>query len=235
MRRMLELLSDRLMKRPLRIDARVPGRYLFGLAVCAGVACVRGLLRTRRRMLLGKGARITDVRRLSLGGGLVRVDEHCRIDCLGVEGVHLGRNARIGAWSRLVVSGSLRELGRGIRIGDDVGIGEFAYIGGAGGVSIGDGTIIGQYFSAHPENHVFDTTARAIREQGVTRRGIAIGSGCWIGAKVTVCDGAAIGDRCVVAAGSVVVGTFPSGCLLAGVPARIVRRIGEATEGSDVG
>ncbi len=39
-------------------------------------------------------------------------------------------------------------------MGSRVGIGEFAYLGGGGGLSIGDDCIIGQYFSCHPENHL---------------------------------------------------------------------------------
>ncbi|MBL0192543.1 MAG: hypothetical protein IPQ18_14745 [Saprospiraceae bacterium] len=38
--------------------------------------------------------------------------------------------------------------GEFIKIGNNVGIGEFAYLGGAGGLEIGDECIIGQYFSA---------------------------------------------------------------------------------------
>lgn len=96
----------------------------------------------------------------------------------------------------------LDETWFGIRIGKNVGIGEFSHIGGAGGVSIGDDTIIGSYFSVHPEEHIYADPQRLIREQGVTHKGIEIGSGCWIGAKVTILDGAKIGNGCVVAAGA---------------------------------
>ena len=52
---------------------------------------------------------------------------------LGKEGISLGDNVSIGAYSRIVVSTSLNNIGKGIKIGNNVGIGEFAYLGGAGG------------------------------------------------------------------------------------------------------
>ncbi len=64
----------------------------------------------------------------------------------------------------------------------------------------------------------------AIREQGLTRKGIRVGKGCWIGAKVTLLDGSEVGDYCVVAAGAVVKDIFPSNCVIGGIPARIIRQ-----------
>jgi acetyltransferase-like isoleucine patch superfamily enzyme len=163
-----------------------------------------------------------------LGGGLVRLGDHCLIDCTSRGGIHLGRNFKLGAFSRVIASGTLSDLGKGIRIGDNVGIGEFAYIGGAGGVEIGHDTIVGQYFSVHPENHVFSDPEVPIRDQGVTRKGIKVGQGCWIGARVTLIDGVSIGNNCVIAAGSVVTKSFPDKTVIGGVPARLLySRLGE--------
>ncbi|MBB5723914.1 acetyltransferase-like isoleucine patch superfamily enzyme [Loktanella ponticola] len=123
----------------------------------------------------------------------------------------------------MVASGTLSDLGQGITVGDNVGISEYAYIGGAGGVRIGSDTIVGQYFSTHSENHVFSDPDNLIREQGVTRTGIEVGPDCWIGAKVTLLDGVTLGRGCVVAAGSVVNQSFPDYAIIAGVPARLLR------------
>ena len=41
-------------------------------------------------------------------------------------------------------------------------------------VEIGDNTIVGQYFSTHPENHNYENLDILIREQGVNRQGIKI-------------------------------------------------------------
>ena len=97
--------------------------------------------------------------------------------------------------------------------------------GGGGGVEIGDDTIIGSYFSCHPESHVFDNPSIPIRLQGLSRQGIRIGKGCWIGSEVTILDGVEIGDNSVVAAGAVVTKSFPENSIIGGVPARLIRKI----------
>jgi acetyltransferase-like isoleucine patch superfamily enzyme len=52
---------------------------------------------------------------------------------------------------------------------------------------------------------------------------VSIGSGSWLGAGAIVLPGARIGRNVVVAAGSVVRGAVPDRCVVAGVPARVVR------------
>lgn len=212
-----------LLHRPFDLDEGVPIGTLCNRSLSVGFGLVRGLLITRRRIVLGRGARIMSVSLLKTAGGLVRINEFCHIDCLSRDGISVGRNFKLGAYSRMIASGSIADLGKGITIGDNVGIGEFAYIGGAGGVVIGADCVIGQYLSVHPENHVFSDPDRLIRDQDVTRQGIKIGPGCWIGAKVTILDGAVIGKGSVIAAGSVVTQSFPDQSVIGGVPARLIK------------
>lgn len=52
---------------------------------------------------------------------------------------------------------------------------------------------------------------------------IKIGNNVWIGSNVIILKGVTIGDNAVVAAGAVVTKDIPSGCLAAGVPAKIIK------------
>lgn len=153
----------------------------------------------------------------------VSIGNNVSMNGTGVDRIYLGVSSSIGSHSILSVSGTLTSLGKGIFIGNNVGVGDFSHIGGAGGVEIGDDTIIGAYFSVHPENHNFHDKNELIRLQGVTRQGIKVGSNCWIGAKVTMLDGSIIGNGCVVAAGAVVRGVFRDDVVIGGVPARILK------------
>ena len=126
-------------------------------------------------------------------------------------------------FSKIVVSTSLNNLGDKIKIGDNVGIGEYAYLGGAGGLEIGDECIVGEYLSCHPENHIHSNLFVSIRYQGVTRKGIKIGKNCWIGSKVTILDGVVLGNGCILAAGAVITKSFPDNCILGGVPAKLIK------------
>ena len=56
---------------------------------------------------------------------------------------------------------------------------------------------------------------------------IEIGDGCWIGARSIILGGVRIGVGCVIAAGSVVTRDVPSNVLVAGVPARVKRKLEE--------
>ena len=145
------------------------------------------------------------------------------LSALGKGKLSIGDKTSIWAYSRIVISTSFNNLGDKIRIGNNVGIGEFAYLGGAGGLEIGDECIVGQYFSCHPENHIFIDLQQSIRSQGVTRKGIKIGKNCWIGAKVTILDGVEIGNNCVIAAGAVVNKSMPSNAIIGGVPAKLLK------------
>lgn len=155
------------------------------------------------------------------------VGKHCHIDALGTEGIRCDENVSFGMGTIMIVSGTLKNLGKGIVIGKNVGLGTFGMYGGAGGVEIGDESIFGNYVSVHPENHNFEDPDIPIRLQGVNRKGIKIGKNCWIGSKATILDGAVIGNNCIVAAGAVVRGFFPDNVIIGGVPAKIIKHIRE--------
>lgn len=57
---------------------------------------------------------------------------------------------------------------------------------------------------------------------------IVLGDNVWLGGGVVVCPGVAIGGDSVVGAGAVVTRDLPAGVVAAGVPARVIREIGEA-------
>ncbi|UTW63937.1 acyltransferase [bacterium SCSIO 12741] len=186
----------------------------------SGKLILRG--RIPNKVLLGRGVQFHYLSKISLGRW-VKIEDHVCLSALGSGKIKIGNNVGIGAFSRLIISTSFGQIGQFIHIGNNVGIGEFAYLGGAGGLTLGEGCIIGQYFSCHPENHHFGRLDQEIRFQGVSRQGINIGKNCWIGSKVTVLDGVTLGDGCVVAAGSVITKSFPANSVIAGVPARKIK------------
>lgn len=54
---------------------------------------------------------------------------------------------------------------------------------------------------------------------------IEIGDNCWLAANAVILPGVKLGDHVVVAAGGVVTKSFPSNCLVGGVPARIIKEL----------
>lgn len=173
-------------------------------------------------VLLGQGVKFFNMPKIHFGKFL-KLGDQVYVSALGKEGVFFGNNVSIGAYSRIVVSTSFDNLGKYIKLGNNVGIGEFAYLGGGGGLEIGNDCIVGQYLSCHPENHNHPNLDMPIRFQGVDRKGIKIGSNCWIGSKVTVLDGVKIGPGCIIAAGAVVNKSFPANSIIGGVPAKLLK------------
>jgi acetyltransferase-like isoleucine patch superfamily enzyme len=117
----------------------------------------------------------------------------------------------------------------GIRIGCDALISEYTVIRGQGGVTIGDRVYTSPLTQIVAVNHVFDDPDRPFIEQGITAAGIVIEDDVWLGGGAVVTDGVHIGRGAVVAAGAVVTSDVPPHTLVAGVPARVVREIGQRT------
>ncbi len=210
-----------------KFDEALNTRALLQFIWIQVCSIIRGLkvllfLKNPKGMLLGNGVTFFNISKIQYGKFL-RLGNQVYVSALSKNGIQFGDNVSIGAYSRVIVSTSLTEIGDKISLGNNVGIGEFAYLGGAGGLEIGDECIIGQYLSCHPENHNYQDTSISIRHQGVTRKGIKIGKNCWIGSKVTILDGATIGNGSIIAAGSVVTKSFPENSIIGGIPAKLLK------------
>lgn len=111
-----------------------------------------------------------------------------------------------------------------VRIGDRCVIGRGSHIVGHWSIDIGDDVQTGPYVYVTDQNHAYEDPDRPIGRQWPVEAGVSIGAGSWLGANVVVLPGAQIGRNVVVAAGAVVRGVVPDRCVVAGVPARVVRR-----------
>lgn len=228
MNRLISRVAQQLRGERFEIDPRIPASYLLSFASAKAFARLRGMLIFRRlapAVFVGRNARLKCVSKIKLNG-FANFGDDSYVDALSRDGVVLGRGFSLGRGASIECTGSLKALGAGFVAGENVGIGSASFLGCAGGITIGSDTILGNFVSIHAENHVATDPDVPIRSQGVTHLGIRIGRDCWIGAKVTILDGADIGDGSIVAAGSVVrEGDYEPGWLLAGVPARPVKKI----------
>lgn len=111
----------------------------------------------------------------------------------------------------------------------DVVIGDYTRIGLnntiIGPVTIGSHVNLAQSIVVTALNHNFSDPKQYIDEQGVSTMPVVIGDDVWIGANAVILPGVTIGEHSVVAAGAVVTKDVPGGCIVAGVPAKIIKKI----------
>ena len=110
-----------------------------------------------------------------------------------------------------------------LRIGDGCVIGRGSHIVAHQRVDIGDDVFTGPYVYITDQNHGYADPEVPIGRQWPANAPVSIGAGSWLGAGAIVLPGSCIGRHVVVGAGSVVRGQVPDHCVVAGVPARIVR------------
>lgn len=137
----------------------------------------------------------------------------------------------VGLYSRTIIV--TRRSGAFIRIGNNVGI-SGATIYARKGISIGDNTAIGGNVKIldndfHPLD--WETRNRYLHDpnggnsEAIPSREIVIGDNCFIGCNAIILKGTVLGDGCVVGAGAVVAGKFEAGSVIAGNPAKVIKKL----------
>ncbi len=112
-----------------------------------------------------------------------------------------------------------RVFGAGrIALGPRCSIGNFSTITSHGEVEIGPDFLCSSHLVINSGTHDIKTGAPS----GTS---IRIGKNVWAGVRVTLVEDANVGDNCVIAAGSVLRGSYPANSLIAGVPAIVKKQI----------
>jgi acetyltransferase-like isoleucine patch superfamily enzyme len=111
---------------------------------------------------------------------------------------------------------------------DGVTMQQNCHITAAATLRIGAGTTILFDVMITDIDHEYDRVGTRVVDQSIKVRTTQIGRNCFIGSGAKILAGTLLGDSCVVGANAVVRGDFPSGAVIAGNPARIVKRYDSA-------
>lgn len=194
---------------------------LLGVAIRA--IAYRLIVRCKGWAAIEPGVRICQARNVTLHDG-VYLDHGVYLHACP-RGIEIGRNTYVMHHAELHVYNFRNLEDAGIQIGENCIIGEFSVIRGQGGVTVGDNVIIAPHVQVLAVDHVFDDPSRPILEQGLRALGVRIENNVWIGAGAIILDGVRIGQGSVVGAGAVVTRDVAPHTIVAGVPARLLRRI----------
>lgn len=113
------------------------------------------------------------------------------------------------------------DFGRNIHVGRNVFINAACHFQDQGGITIGDGCLIGHAVVFATLNHGIAPDSRA----SMTPAPIVLGRNVWVGSNSTILQGVTIGDNAIIAAGSVVTKDVGADTIVGGVPARFIRHI----------
>lgn len=138
----------------------------------------------------------------------------------------------VGLYSRTIIV--TRSPEAEIVIGDNVGI-SGATIYARRGIYIGKNTCIGgnckildndfHPIDAEERRKLLDDIHGGDVANLIPARRIIIGENCFIGCNAIILKGTTLGDGCVVGAGAVVSGSFEENCVIAGNPARVIKKL----------
>lgn len=128
----------------------------------------------------------------------------------------------LGLWQKTIIVAKGKAS---IKIGDGVGI-SGATIYSWESIEIGNNTLIGANTKiVDTDFHPVDAEARLNHSQSAKTAPVKIGENVFIGMNSIILKGTEIGNNCTVGGGSVVTGKFESNCIIAGNPARVIRKI----------
>lgn len=113
------------------------------------------------------------------------------------------------------------DFGKNITIGKHVFINACCHFQDHGGVTLGDGCLIGHDVVFATLNHDFNPGNRAVMHPAP----IVLGQNVWVGSHSTILQGVTVGEGAIIAAGSVVTKDVPPRTIVGGVPAKPIRKI----------
>lgn len=113
------------------------------------------------------------------------------------------------------------DFGRNLHIGKNVFINSNSMFTDMGGIYLGDNVLIGPNVTIASVNHNLEPSIR----RNLQLKPVYIHQNAWLAANVTVTPGVTVGENSVVGAGAVVTKNVPANSIVAGVPARFIKKI----------
>ena len=153
------------------------------------------------------------------------------IQGIGLDCISLGRGSRISRNTRLLAlkSYGTQQFSPQITIGDNVSVGFGCTLSCVNRLDIGDDVTIGDNVYIADSGHAYSNPVLGVLNQPLLVGNISIGKGAWIGYGAFVSGDVSVGEHSVIGANSVVTRNVEAYTVVAGVPARPIKRFDHAT------
>ena len=135
------------------------------------------------------------------------------------ENIIVGSNVYVGHYT--ILKGYHQNK---LDIGNNVWIGQACFFHSAGGIKIGNEVGIGPGVKIETSAHRLDELDKSILHSAIDHAPVVIEDGCDIGTGAILLAGVHVGKGAQVGAGAVVTGDVPAYAVVAGVPAKVLRK-----------
>jgi len=136
--------------------------------------------------------------------------------------IHISNTAFVHNAATFIVQGDERV---GIYIGNDVYIGRYSNIHTSSRIKIGENSVLSDYVYLSTMSHGIDPSLGPIMKQKSYDKGpIVLGANVFLGFGVKILPNVTLGDWCIVGAGWVVTKSFPEYSMIAGNPAKLIKK-----------
>ncbi|UQB68756.1 acyltransferase [Epilithonimonas zeae] len=158
-----------------------------------------------------------------------RIGKHCVIfnpTLITPDSIVIGNKVFIGWRARIegVQQYQAKKFNPRIVINDGVSIQQNVHLTCADSVEIGKNTAIAANVTITDIHHPYDDINMPIEHQEIKTKPVIIGENCKIYNNSVITQGTTIGKNCTVGANSIVSGSFDDYCVIAGAPAKIIKR-----------
>lgn len=155
--------------------------------------------------------------------------------CKGSENIEIGDNFYAGNNVKLMTWKEYNNKSTGynpvMKIGNNVSINENCFISCVNRITIGDGVLMGDNVfitdNYHGNNSMSEINTIPLNRKLYSKGPVTIGENVWIGRNVCIMPNVKIGNNVVIGANSVVTHDFENNTIIAGIPAKIIKNIGE--------
>src|ERR1700754_4252319 len=150
--------------------------------------------------------------------GLCFVAPRVKLEIGKTATLKLGRWSWLGHGTKIRVHEGECEIGAKTVLGQECTISSFQH------VAIGRECVIADRVMLIDFDHGVVEVDRPIRLQGIYKRDVRVGNNVWIGYGACILRGVTIGDNSIIGTSAVVTKDVPPNSVVAGVPARVIRK-----------
>ena len=197
----------------------VLGPRHYGLPVLR-FAAANGMLRPKYMLLALRFARLrllTSAGRRWRTDGMVFLGPRLQLQAGRTGRISFGRFVWVGHGTKIRCHEGEVEIGAKTVIGQECTISAYQR------VSIGQQCVIADRAMFIDFDHNVADPELPIRDQGIYKRDVVVGSNVWIGFGAQILRGVTVGDNAIIGASSVVTRDIPANAVAVGSPARVVR------------